>query len=433
MKTSLLLLLLLETSSGIEFPSSHIPSAEKKFDASQTFEELKDHLEESIEHYSAIMGKIFPFLSKLFISPRKAKQIYRNISMVQHPGDWIFILFLGWGTMPIIRFPYEKGIMGSKRKKEFRQSYTYLFADQISQAGKIAALVYSFDCIIIALTTMGFHGLDKITPIIVKSIYTTWAFRRISACKRHIIYSAFGVVSDEDSSNVDRKAALSRARIVNRLIETFIIAGLLLSIVDLLQLKTGKVLSSLFALSGAGTLVISYGAKDLASEIVSGLALQSSDKIYEGETVEFGNGIKGTVDKIGIFETLIRDASEMVTHVPNAELTKQRITNISRNSYSRVKQQINLDYKDIDRLPYIMGEIEREIRLSCPFVVQDGSKPLRVYFYEYDDCYLKVIVDVRLKVKPYGTEYYISRQHVLLAIGRAVKGCNANFVVLESH
>jgi small conductance mechanosensitive channel len=433
MKASLLLILLLETSSGIEFPSSHIPSAEKKFDASQTFEELKDHLEESIVHYSAIMGKIFPFLSKLFISPRKAKQIYKNISIVQHPGDWIFILFLGWGTMPIIRFPYEKGIMGSKRKKEFRQSYTYLFADQLSQAGKIAALVYSIDCIIIALTTMGFHGLDTITPIIVKSIYTTWAFRRISACKRHIIYNAFGVSSDQDASNVDRKAALSRARIVNRLIETFIIAGLLLSIVDLLQLKTGKVLSSLFALSGAGTLVISYGAKDLASEIVSGLALQSSDKIYEGETVEFGNGIKGTVDKIGIFETLIRDASEMVTHVPNAELTKQRITNISRNSYSRVKQQINLDYKDIDRLPHIMGEIERGIRLSCPFVVQDGSKPLRVYFYEYDDCYLKVIVDVRLKVKPYGTEYYTSRQHVLLVIGRAVKGCNANFVVLGSH
>jgi len=68
--------------------------------------------------------------------------------------------------------------------------------------------------------------------------------------------------------------------------------------VDVLKVKSGVTLRSLFAVGGAGTVFLSLAVKDIASEVVSGLALQASDKVYEGEKVMFGNGLKGTVDQI---------------------------------------------------------------------------------------------------------------------------------------
>jgi len=176
--------------------------------------------------------------------------------------------------------------------------------------------------------------------------------------------------------------------------------------------------------------VISLASKDIASEIVSGLALQASDKVYEGEKVLFGNGLKGYVDRIGIFETLIRDSSEMVTAVPNKELHNQRLANISRNRYSQVKQKVSFLYEDLERLPPLLEEIKREIVRSCPFVISDASKPFRVYFYEYAECSLEVIVDVKMYITPDSTEYYQCREQVLLAIGRAVKNKDMQFAVM---
>jgi hypothetical protein len=43
-----------------------------------------------------------------------------------------------------------------------------------------------------------------------------------------------------------------------------------------------------------------------------------------------------------------------------------------------------------------MEEIKNEIVRSCPLVISDGTKPLRVNFHQYGDCSLEVIVDVKM-------------------------------------
>lgn len=411
-----------------------------------TFEALEDHIEGTIEQYSALAGKIFPVLSKLFISPKKARKIFRQIHKVQEPGDWIFIFLLGWVTIPAVKYPYEKIVIGrsakqqdttnSKPKRPFQETFLYHFADHLSQAGKIAALVYGLDCIAIALETIGFSRVTVFSPYLAKAIYTLWIFLRVNKLKRFLIFKAFGIshqALEDLSTNPSMRGQLARAKIINRILELLCLAGCFFVMIDLLKVKSGVTLKSLFAFSGASTVIFSLAVKDVAIEVVSGLALQASDKVYEGEKVLFGNGLKGTVDQIGLFETLIRDSSEMVTAVPNKELSNQRLTNISRNKFSQVKQKIHFSYGDLDKLPMLLRKIRREITESCPEVVTDGSKSFRTYFHSFEDSYLEVVVDVKLTATPDSDYYYQCREQVLFAIGRAVEKMNMKFAVLSAE
>ena len=436
---SLILFILkcVQLASAIDSPTSATktaqPNAFSKF--GDVFEKFEDKIEDSIDHYSAFAGKIFPILSKLYISPEKARQIATAINKVQEPGDWIFIFLLGWVTMPIIQYPYEKLAIGTspitkdgKVKTPFKETFIFHIADHVSQAGKIAALVYGIDCIAIALETIKFKGVTQYSPLVAKAIYTVWMFLRCNALKKYFVFKAFGVSTSKDREDLGKRGSYARAKIVNNFFDILCLVACFFVMVDVLKVKSGVTLRSLFAVGGAGTVVISLALKDIAAEVVSGLALQASDKVYEGEKVMFGNGLKGTVDQIGLFETLIRDSSEMVTAVPNKELSNQSLTNISRNKFSQVKQVVHFEYGDLENLPALLLEIKKEISRSCPAVVIDGSKPFRAYFHEYADDHLKVVVDVRMNVTPDSDTYYRNREQVLLAIGRAVKQMKMKFV-----
>ena len=419
--------------------SGKIPSSRSR-GFTNAFESIEERIEDTIGHYSAFAGKIFPILSKLYVSPNEAKQIFKEIQTVQEPGDWIFILLLGWATIPMIKYPYEKFVIGMKPKKEnqapprpFKESGIFHFAEHLQQAGRIGAIIYGLDCLGIALETMGFQQINQYMPSVAKGIYCLWMFSRLNTFKRFIIFKSFGVSTSANRKNLQNRSKHARAKIVNKILDIVCYAACFFVMVDILQVKSGVTLNSLFAVSGAGTVIISLATKDIALDIVSGLALQASDKVYEGESVSFGNGLKGCVDQIGLFETLIRDGSEMVTAVPNHELANQRLANISRNKFSQVKQKIHFCYEDIDRLPSLMQEIKNQIIKSCGFVVTDGSRPFRVYFHHYGESSLEVIVDVRMQITTGTSQYYEGREQVLLAIGRGVKNMNMKFAVMTEN
>ena len=59
---------------------------------------------------------------------------------------------------------------------------------------------------------------------------------------------------------------------------------------DILDIKSGKGLSSIFALGGASTLALTLGTQDLAKRALNGLALSASDSFYVGDNIRLGDG-----------------------------------------------------------------------------------------------------------------------------------------------
>ena len=90
----------------------------------------------------------------------------------------------------------------------------------------------------------------------------------------------------------------ARAKIADHLLDGAVYIALAFSLFGLLQVEAGLTLRSFVAFGSAGTLIFSLASKDLATQLVNGLALSASDKVYEGEQVIFGNNVSGVIQKM---------------------------------------------------------------------------------------------------------------------------------------
>jgi len=149
--------------------------------------------------------------------------------------------------------------------------------------------------------------------------------------------------------------------------------------------------------------------------------------ITKGDKVRLGDGTEGVVLEIGLVETMIRGWDNIVTRIPNAQLTSARISNLSRVNQSRLKQYLRFQYKDLDQLPDVLSDIKEEIRLSCPKLIPEKSFYAVLVSYEAD--HIRTLILAHFSIKPVTREFVYNRQEFLLAIARATKRHNVSFAL----
>ena len=96
--------------------------------------------------------------------------------------------------------------------------------------------------------------------------------------------------------------------------------------------------------------------------------------------------------------------------------------------FSHAKQQLHFKHEDMGRIPDLCVKIQKEIAMSCPKVVTDGSRMFHVKWVDFGKDCVEVIVDCLLRTLPIGGEYYEARQVVSEAIAKAVQRSGVEFV-----
>jgi Mechanosensitive ion channel len=129
-----------------------------------------------------------------------------------------------------------------------------------------------------------------------------------------------------------------------------------------------------------------------------------------------------------VFVDGLFDSDEIMVSIPNADLLKERVSNLSRVRNSQVKQIIRLRYDDVDKIPTLIKEIKYEIKKHCPSVILDGSRPFRVHWTAINDDHCEITIDTRHLIKPVGDAYLDNKQNVLTAIYSALKRYNCKLV-----
>ena len=212
----------------------------------------------------ALAGKISPFLSKFAIDGKKASKIGSAVSKSCNIIDLATIVIVGWCLEPSVRFIYEKFIE-PWRKKDFDKTYLFYAWQLVSEAAKIAAIVYAADVVDIALTAMGMqfakeHAFGDVTASV---IYTAWIGRKLSNAKKKYLRYAIKKASGGNKTG--------KFFLYNRIADVLITIGTVLRIADALKISKGNVFSKFFALGGVGTVVLSLAAKGIATEFICGL------------------------------------------------------------------------------------------------------------------------------------------------------------------
>jgi small-conductance mechanosensitive channel len=237
------------------------------------------------------------------------------------------------------------------------------------------------------------------------------------ALKRHFLGEMF----------VTRVSNLEKAVSWDKILDALVVVSLFLTVFDVFEVKVGLGFASVLAFGGLGIVVFALASQGLASLIVSGLVLSTAKKVIVGDHIKLGDGIRGIVISLGWLYSEVRNYDESIIQIPNDQLIKHNLTNVSRLTKSQVEQKIRIAYKDLKKIPKLIEDIKNVIHFSCPTLIKDGSRPFRVVWTGYEDDHLTVLVTTHFNLSPLGEEYWNNRQKVLDAIALASE---KNHVVL---
>ncbi|WP_338471435.1 mechanosensitive ion channel family protein [Niallia sp. XMNu-256] len=139
--------------------------------------------------------------------------------------------------------------------------------------------------------------------------------------------------------------------------------------------------SSFVAGLGIGGLAISLAAKDAIANLFGGFIIITEKPFTIGDWIKTP-AVEGTVEEITFRSTRVRTAADAVVTVPNATLSNDTITNVSKMEKRQVNFQLNILYNTSkEQLGRVVNKI-RELLMNDPGIHQDA---ITVSFDQYQE------------------------------------------------
>ncbi len=172
--------------------------------------------------------------------------------------------------------------------------------------------------------------------------------------------------------------------------------------------------TSAVAILGSLGVTIGLALQDTLSNFAGGVLLLILRPFGAGDYIEEpAAGIRGTVESVTIFYTIIKTDNNFEASIPNGKLSNNNIINYSRLPVRRLIQTYDISYHDdIKKVKEILLELVRQEEK----VFEDEKNPAEVYVKELSDH--SIVMGVRALVK---TSSYLDFLRVGWHLNEAVK------------
>lgn len=181
-----------------------------------------------------------------------------------------------------------------------------------------------------------------------------------------------------------------------------------LEVLSLLGLNLGPMLAS----AGIAGLAIGFGAQTLVHDFINGFFILFENQYDIGDTVRIA-GVKGTVERMSLRNTILRDEDGTVHIVPNSSI--QIVSNTTRD-WSQLAMRVVVAYSEpSDKIVKLLTEVGEEVRHDPAYaedVVSDIQVPGIDRVGNGEAEYLMLI-----KTRP-NKQYAVSRE-----LRRRIKAC----------
>ena len=186
----------------------------------------------------------------------------------------------------------------------------------------------------------------------------------------------------------------------------FFIAGM--QILQVLNINIAPLLAS----AGIAGLAVGFGAQTLVRDILNGFFILLENQFDIGDVIKVG-AVQGTVEKLTLRRTLLRDADGTLHNIPNSQITI--VSNMTRD-WTQLALHVSVSYNEnSDRVIGLLKEVAAEVQHDPACAEQIVGDPVvpgieKVSAQEVD--YLLLV-----KTRP-GQQYEISRE-----LRRKIKEC----------
>ncbi len=189
------------------------------------------------------------------------------------------------------------------------------------------------------------------------------------------------------SSGAEQRPALSLITTVVRV--TIYIVGFLI----ILQVFDVSVTPALAAL-GVGGLAVSLALQSTLTDLISGIQLIAARQVRPGEYIRLSTGEEGYVVDINWRTTTVRQLTNNMIIIPNAQMTSSILVNYAQPQTDlAILLDIGVSYDaDLERVERVTLEVAREVLASVPGGVADYEPLLRYSLFAESAIHFTVIL-----------------------------------------
>lgn len=163
----------------------------------------------------------------------------------------------------------------------------------------------------------------------------------------------------------------------------------------------GKNLPKVWAAAGIGGIAVAFAARETIENIISGATILIDRPFKVGDRIELLDGTLGDVIDIGLRSTKILSFDNTIYILPNAEISRQRITNHAYPDFKiKVKHEIGVAYgTDMEKVKIVLNDILDK----HPHVL--NKPPWGIWFTDFGDSSLNLLI--RYWVRNYKDKYTV--------------------------
>lgn len=214
--------------------------------------------------------------------------------------------------------------------------------------------------------TMGFlrHEVPKIVFVVIAAYVATRLLRTLARKSADLHIRSL-------SPGVRVQQVRTLASVITSVGVFVIVFVAVLEILSLLGLNLGPMLAS----AGIAGLAIGFGAQTLVRDFINGFFILLENQYDIGDTVRIA-GVKGTVERMSLRQTVLRDDDGTLHMVPNSAV--QIVSNATRD-WSQLALRVTVAYSEpSDKIIKLLGEVGEEVRNDQAFredIVSDIQVP----------------------------------------------------------
>lgn len=181
--------------------------------------------------------------------------------------------------------------------------------------------------------------------------------------------------------------------------------------------------------AGVAGLAIALAATSTLENLLGGITVYADRPFRVGERITVDDDF-GTVEAIGPRSTRIRRLDDTRVTLPNADISRAKVTNYSERHHILFAHVIGVRYETtVDQLRTIVGAIDARLR-AHPMVLDEDDFP-RVRVSGFGDSSIDIEVRADVDTESYG-EFMVVQEELLLLIYEIVEAAGSGFAFPSS-
>jgi MscS family membrane protein len=196
----------------------------------------------------------------------------------------------------------------------------------------------------------------------------------------------------------------------------------------------GVPLAALVTFGGVGGLALGLASQVAASNLVAGASLLLAQPFRVGDKIDLpGRGLTGFVTRFALDNTQVTLEDTSVVTLPNAELAKSAVRNLSRLSHWRVAATFRVPYGALGDVRALTARLEAYCRGREDFHEAPPRIVARVVLADVAEYALAINVTTFLKAPGVTLPEFERRRHeILIALGEMIAAAGVQLAVPTS-